>query len=75
MATSLTLKNMKAAYVKSGCDDDVWKALYTLHCVGMIDRETWSKFFEQCQGYTRIEDGRIIDIKFIDGKMYEREIH
>ena len=71
--TKINLKSMKEAYLNSDCDNDVWRAFYTLCGAGMIDWETWSKFFDCCSGWTPV-DGKIIDIQFVDGEPVEKVI-
>lgn len=73
MTNTLNLKNMKQAYLNSECDNAVWTAFYTLHCVGMIDRETWVKFFDTCEGWIAVDD-KIIDLQFVDGEPVEKVI-
>lgn len=73
MKKALNLKNMKETYLNSDCDSEVWAALYTLHCAGMIDRDTWIKFFDTCQGWTFV-DGRVIDIQFVNGEPVEKVV-
>lgn len=73
MNKAMNLKNMKETYLNSDCDHDVWTAFYTLHCAGMIDRDTWVKFFDTCQGWT-LADGKVIDIQWIDGEPVEKVV-
>lgn len=73
MNKALNLKNMKETYLNSDCDNDVWTAFYTLHGAGMIDRETWVKFYDACKGWT-FTDGRVIDIQFVNGEPVEKVV-
>ena len=60
MKKALNIKNMKETLINySGEDSEmqkIWDNLYSMVCLGFIDRETWIKFSCQCAGWYVTED-------------------
>ena len=52
----MTAKAMEELYIHYELSDKTWEMLYEMVCHGLIDSETWTKFFNKCKGYTFADD-------------------
>lgn len=52
MKNIMSAKAMEELYVTYGLDEKTWEMLYNMSCHGLIDSQTWFKFYDTCHGYT-----------------------
>lgn len=58
----INAKQMAAAYYNTNCDNEIWLSFYTLVKAGVINRNTWDRFYSRCCGWTYdYEKGCVVD--------------